>query len=306
MDMTLSNGSQETVNRWRQRGVLLNFHEDLLELCEEDSSQGYPFLRDNDLDPVVQLHEHERFGNLNYATQMKIWSAYVRLGRIIEQVAPENRQIASYLNKPLPRILYIGEDLEISAFFADLVSALDAETGQILLIYGYPIKLRMAGWRKLADLLSGMSSPWNTVTKGDQVYSVMPSAGLVNIVLENGSLPDWIETVIDYRNNFTHRTFFATIIDNDGFFLPRDASILPSSVLNRIETVRDTGSPDDLTRVKRELFNPLPLHEYCQDTYEKVRNLIEQVYEQIVQTYRARLNNPPVIENPHGLYRLGV
>jgi hypothetical protein len=307
--MALSHTSQQTVNRWREHGVLLRFHEDLLEAAEQDSNLGYPFLRDNDstLDVAVQLHEHERFGNLNYAAQMKIWCAHERLERILNLYNPEHSRLACHLSHPLPKRFYIGEDLEISAFFADLGSALDAVAGQVVLIYGFPIELRWVGWRLLEKLLSNMSDPWNEARnprnkKDKQNYNVMPSKDLVDVVLRD---KDKIKEFIEYRNSYTHRTFFGTIFDKEGFYLPKDANILPSLVINPLETMRDKGTPEDVACMKSELFNPLPLHKYCEDTYCRVRELIEQVYKQVVQTYHARLINPTIVKNPHELYRLG-
>jgi hypothetical protein len=310
--MALSDISQQTVNRWREHGVLLRFHEDLLETWERDRSLGYPFLRDNDptLDVTAQLHEHERFGNLNYATQMKVWSANKRLEKILDQYNPGHNQFASQLSQPLPKKYFIGEDLEVSAFFADLVSALDAVVGQVVLIYGFPIELRWVGWTQLEYLLSEMSAPWDKASnpreknkKSKHIYNVMPSGDLVNVVLPDKKR---IEAFIEYRNSYTHRTFFGTIFDKEGFYLPKDANVLPSLVINPLEVARDTGTPEDVACMKSELFNPLPLHKYCEDIYGRVRELIEQVYEQVVQTYHVRLDDPAIVENPHKLYRLGL
>jgi hypothetical protein len=303
--MTLSAEVQTTVNRWEQRGVLLQFHKDLLEVWEQDRVLGYPFLRDTGVAPAAQLHEHERLGNLNYAAQMRICSAHDRLDMIVSQYDPTQGLKASIAAASLPRTLHLGEDLWVSSFFADLVSALDAVAGQVVLVYGFPDELRFVSWKKLADLLSRMSLPYSVAChrKNGKVYSVMPSLDLISVVLDNGALPSWLDSFIDYRNHHTHRTFFATIIDTDGIHLPQKANILPSLVLNPIEIAQNKGDSAEVARLKKDLFNPMPLHEYCKDIHDKVRRLIEQVYEQTAQTYQARLSDPKAVVNPHNLYR---
>jgi hypothetical protein len=309
--MPLSNAiHQQTVNSWRKKGVLLRFHEALLEAWEQDGSQGYPFLKDNDptLDEAVQLHEYERFGNLNYAAQMKISNAYTRLQNILNQYDPEHSRFASQFSQMLPKRYFIGTDLDISAFFGELSSALDAVAGQVVLIYGFPIKLHWVKWGILEKLLFSMSDPWREARnpqdkKDKRIYDVMPSQGLINVVSGANTK---IKEFRYYRNSYTHRPFIGTIFDKEGFYLPKKPEILPSLVINPLTEMRDKGIPEDVARMKNELFNSLPLHKYCEATYWGVREVIEQVYEQVVQTYHTRLFNSPLVKNPHKLYRFGL
>lgn len=307
--MTLSNTShQQTVNQWGKLGVLLKFHGDLLETWEKDRKQGCPFFRDKDpsLNESAQLHEYERFGNLNYAAQMNIWGAHERLDKILKKYDPQHIP-PSRFSQPLPKRLFVS-DLEVSAFFANLVSALDAVVGQVVLVYGFPITLRRAGWWPLKKMLYNMSTPWTEANnpqnnKDKQKYNVMHSQNLRDIVFQYTTK---INVLVDYRNSFTHRTFFGTIFDKEGFYLPKDANILPSLAINPLLEMRDKGDFEGLVRLKNELFSSLPLHNYCEVIYYKVRELIELVYEQVVQTYQIRLSHPSLVKNPHKFYRFSL
>ena len=295
-----------TIDFWTGEKVLLNNHEELLRIWHKDSSLGYPFFRDGDVVSSVSLHEHERFGNLNYATQMRIWSASKRLKEITRLYSP-NTLFARYSASPLPRELYIGDDLWVSSFFSDLCSALEGLAGQIVLVYGYPISLRRVNLRKVETTVRSMSLPYHTVVEGSVTYEVAPSSNLItqlSSVLD--SPPDWAKILVDYRNHHTHKTFFATILDKGGLYLPQQADILPSRVIDPLIRARDEGQAAEIAQLKRDLLNDLALHEYCIWAYAQVRTLIETAYNCVIETYRWRLQNPQAVINPHKFYRFSL
>lgn len=295
-----------TIDFWTSEKVLLNNHEGLLRIWHKDSSLGHPFFRDGGVAPSVSLHEHERFGNLNYATHMRVWSASKRLQEITRLYAP-NTLFARYSDSPLPRELYIGDDLWVSSFFSDLCSALEGLAGQIVLVYGYPISLRGVNLRKVKATLRSTSSPYCTVVKDSATYDVAPSSNLITQLLSIlNSPPGWVKMLVDYRNHHTHKTFFATILDKGGLYLPRQADILPSRVIDPLIRARDEGQTAEMAQLKRDLLNDLALHEYCAWVYARVRTLIETAYSCVIETYRWRLENPQAVINPHKFYRFSL
>lgn len=93
---------------------------------------------------------------------------------------------------------------------------------------------------------------------------MIPSQKLGNVVLQH---QDKINEIIKYRNSYTPRTFFATIFDREGFYLPK-ADILSSLAIDPLLEVRNNGASENIAPKKSELNNSLPLHKYCGNPYD--------------------------------------